>query len=157
MLRAPLWALCCCLVAVDLGGCDTSCDKESAEPLAYLDGRVSPSGISYETNAFDEPYVGFPPGRRLRIMHGLGLPPTLVQSYVAFVRTPLPQGENGNTAESAGNQVIIEAVNDEYVQVRNDTCEFFFLRVVLEAPPPGTDSPAAQGGSGAGGAAGAGG
>jgi hypothetical protein len=154
MLRAPLWALCCCLLAVDLVGCETGCDKESAEPLAYLNGQTSPSCTSYQTNGFDERYVNFPPGRRLRLMHGLGQTPNSVVSYVAFTADALPQAEIGNTAESAGNQVIIEAVNDEYVQVRNDTCEYFFLRVVLEVDAPAPDCLAATAAGGAGGAGG---
>ena len=167
MLRAPIWAL-CCLLAADVGllGCATSCEKENAEPLLYLGGRTSPNCMSYQTNGVDangvdtgvgQGYVNFPPGRRLRIPHGLGQEPILLKSYVAFVPEPLPQDENGNTAESAGNQVIIEGWNDEFVQVRNDTCEFFFLRLVLLVDEPHPSCLGADGASGAAGAGGAGG
>jgi hypothetical protein len=157
MARAPAWILCCSLVAADgLLGCGTSCDKENEEARDYSAGLTSSGCSTYQTNAFDEKYLDFPAGRRWRIAHGLGQTPTLVQSYLAFTDAPLTQGENGNTAESAGNQVIIERVDDQFVQVRNDTCEHFYLRLVIAADAPSLACLAA-GGGGDGGAAGSGG
>lgn len=161
MLRAPVWALCCCLAMADgLLGCDTSCDKENeAEPRLYEGGVRSPTCTSYQTNAFDQEYLDFPAGRRWAIRHGLGdLREKVwqVKSYVAFVEAGLPEGKVGNTAESAGNQVIIQSVDDEFVVVRNDTCEHFWLRLVVEVDVPDPDclNPG-QGAGGAGGAPGA--
>jgi hypothetical protein len=165
MLRAPAWALLCGLAVGDgLLGCDTSCDKENEDPWEYRKGRTSPSCTSYQTNAFDEEYVLFPKGRRVLVRHGLG--PVgdrvfQVKSYLAFDPNPLGEAMS-NTAESAGNQVLIEEVTDEWVVVRNDTCEKFYLRLVVEADSadPACLNPGQAGAGGAasaGGAAGAGG
>jgi hypothetical protein len=144
-MRLPAWALLCCLAVADgLLGCDTSCDKENEDVARdYTGGTISASCTRYETGSFDDLYLDFPPGRRLAIHHGLGQTPSVVQSYLGFVKDPLPDAGNGNTAESAGNQVIIERMDDEFVQVRNDTCEEFFLRVVIETDTaaPGCLSP----------------
>src|SRR5687767_13902876 len=112
MLRLPAWALCCCLAVVADGllGCDTSCEKENGEALPYEEGETSPTCTSYETGGFNDPYLPIPPGRRWQIEHGLSQEPRLLQSYMAFSETPLAHDEN--TAESAGNQLVIEAVTD---------------------------------------------
>ena len=156
MLRAPVWALCCCLAMADgLLGCDTSCDKEDEDPVVHTTGITSPACTSYQSGRFDQPYLEFPKGRRLRFPHGLAQVPVLVKSYLAFEKTPLDT-EHGNTAESAGNQVIIEAVNDEFVVVRNDTCEEdFWLRLVVEVDAPAPECLNPDQGASAGGAAGA--
>jgi hypothetical protein len=131
MLRAPAWAFLCLLAAADgLLGCG-GCDKESGDPVLFQGGAVSASCTEYATGGFTDEYLDFPAGRSVRVEHGLGQTPTEVHSYLAFNRRPLPDSGIGNTAESAGNQVIIEGVNDQYVQVLNDTCEDFYLRLVV--------------------------
>jgi hypothetical protein len=68
-------------------------------------------------------------------MHDLVTTPYLVTSYIAFNRV-IEQDDDGNTgnyAESAGNQVVVECQDEERVRVRNDTCADMYLRVVLEA------------------------
>ncbi len=151
MQRAPLWALLgLTLIADGLPACDVSCNRESGRTRSYTGGHlVGERCDEYETNAFGEAYVDFPAGRRWQIQHQLGALPTEVKSYLAFVENPLPSDANGNTAETAGNQVIIEAVTDEYVQVRNDTCEHFYLRLVVHS---GNASCSANGSAGSGGA-----
>ena len=88
----------------------------------------------YETAPWDGTYLEFPPQRRYDVYHGLGRVPPVVVTNVGFEATPLVDGGNGDTSESAGNIVLIEAVNDEFVRVRTDTCETFYLRVVACAP-----------------------
>ena len=45
-------------------------------------------------------------------------------------------------AESAGNQTVLEAVTDEFIQIHNDTCAEFYLRVTATAAPAGAISDA---------------
>ena len=163
MLRARnAWALCCCLAFADgLLGCNTGCNKENAD-AEVRGGLLSPTCTSFQSSSIEQPYLHFPAGKRFQFHHGLRQTPLVVQSYLAFVPNPLPGDRNGNTAETAGNQVIIEHWNEEYVQVRNDTCEDeFYLRLVLlvDDPAPECLNPTqgASGAGGAGGAAGAGG
>jgi hypothetical protein len=57
-----------------------------------------------------------------------------------------------------GNEAILEAVNEDYVRLRNDTCETFYVRLVagvLSADDGAGGADAASSGeSGAGGAGG---
>jgi hypothetical protein len=72
-----------------------------------------------------------------------------VLSYVGFSSSPLAADGSGNISEAAGNEVLIERVDDEIVRVRNDTCETFFLRVVALAPAGIAAAPSSTGEAGA--------
>jgi len=150
MMRGGEGALAALLVA-SLSACTQSCPRESNDaPKRYTDGTTSADRTYYETNAWKAGFVDFPAGRRIALVHGLRDVPIELRSYLAFDEHPFPTNGNGFVAESAGNQVLIEDVNDEYVQVRNDTCEHFFLRLVASTvSSPGGD----DGSGGAGGAA----
>jgi len=43
------------------------------------------------------------------------------------------ENQPNNVSPSAGNQAVIERQNAEDVQIRNDTCAEFYLRVVAKA------------------------
>jgi hypothetical protein len=134
------------LVAATLAACNQSCPRESEEtPKRYENGTTSADGTFYETNGWKDAFVNFPAGRRLALVHGLRDVPIELRSYLAFDAHPFPKSGEGFVAESAGNQVLIEDVTDEFIRVRNDTCENFYLRMVASTAP----------GDGAGGAGGA--
>ena len=119
-----------------LVACSSSCPRETDENArSYTGGTTSPDGTFYETNAWDASFVDFPAGRRLALVHGLRETPIELRSYLAFKARALPKDGNGFVAESAGNQVLIEGVDDEVVRVRNDTCEHFYLRLVASTQP----------------------
>jgi hypothetical protein len=131
-------------------GCESTCPRETEKvPTPYDGGNTNSASTVYETNAWDEPFVDFPAGRRVALRHRLGEIPVVIRSYLAFDDNPFPDDETkpGFVAESAGNQVLIERVDDEFIRVRNDTCEQFFLRLVATSDP--------ELGAAAGGAAGA--
>lgn len=162
MWRPSVWALLGVMALSDgLLGCDLGCDKESGDkaPTLYTGGRVNVDRTIYETNDWNEEFVSFPAGRKLLIEHGLGTEPEIF-TWLAFVEEPLKRGldteddKEGNAAESAGNMVIIQKLNDQFVQVRNDTCQDFFLRLVAISSG---DFESAPGQGGADGAEGAGG
>jgi hypothetical protein len=116
-------------------GCDTSCDEggdKSDPPVVYEGGSTNASLSYYESDSWDGPYLNFPPQRTYDFHHGLGRRPVAVLSYVGFSESPLGNG-NGNISEAAGNEVIIEWVDEQVVRVRNDTCETFYLRLVALA------------------------
>jgi hypothetical protein len=124
--------------------CSSSCPRESDDGKRYEGGKTSSDRSYYETNAWDAPFVDFPAGRRWALVHGLGTTPIELRSYLAFKSKPLPAGDKGFVAESAGNQVLIEGVDAESIRVRNDTCEHFYLRLVASTIP----SPDGEGGAG---------
>ena len=141
-------------------GCETSCDdggESDDPPVAYDGGSTNAALTYYESDAWDGPYVRFPPQRTFDFHHGLGRRPGAVLTYVGFSSSPLGMDGNGNISEAAGNEVIIEWVDDEIVRVRNDTCETFYLRVVAMAPEDGgaSDGGASDGASGGDAAGGA--
>ena len=121
----------CALLVPSLVSCTQNCPRESEDtPKRYTGGNTSPDRTYYETNDWKESFVDFPAGRRLALVHGLRETPIELRSYLAFDAHPFPQNGAGFVAESAGNQVLIEDVNDEFIRVRNDTCEHFYLRIV---------------------------
>jgi hypothetical protein len=127
-------------------GCSTSCDGVSDAPVEFLDGITNDTRTEYQTTPWDGAYLSFPANRRYDLIHGLHTTPVRVDSYVGFVERPL--GSQSGVAESAGNMVLIEDVNDSFVRVRNDTCQHFYLRLVASVA---LDSLAPSGEGGAGG------
>jgi hypothetical protein len=127
-------------------GCDTSCDDggDKSDPAVVYEGGSTDDALSYyESDSWDGPYLKFPPQRTYDFHHGLGRRPYAVLSYVGFSESPLRDG-NGNISEAAGNEVIIEWVDEQVVRVRNDTCETFYLRLVALA---GDQADTASGGA----------
>jgi hypothetical protein len=128
-----------------LTACSSSCPREDEDARPFNGGNTTADRTYYETNAWAEDFIDFPAGRRLSLIHGLAATPIEVRSYLAFDKDALPKDGRGVVAESAGNQVLIQRVNETSVDVRNDTCEHFYLRLVAStAPDP-------DGGGGAGG------
>ncbi len=131
--------------------CGSSCPREAEDtPKRFTGGTTSSDRLYYQTNAWDEPFVDFPAGRRWALVHGLKETPIELKSYVAFKAKPLPEDGKGFVAETAGNQVLIEGVDEETIRVRNDTCEHFYLRLMASAVAT-PDGSAPDGTAGAGG------
>jgi hypothetical protein len=118
------------LVVSTLTACSSNCEREDEVAKRYTAGITSPDRTFYETNAWSASFLNFPAGRRIALVHGLRERPIELRSYLAFESHPLPENGDGFVAESAGNQVLIEGVDDETVRVRNDTCQHFYLRLV---------------------------
>jgi hypothetical protein len=116
-----------------LPACGT-CDTDGQTPVRYTEGTTNADTTRYETNPIDGRYLDFPAGRVYDLAHDLNQTPSVVLSYLSF--SAEPTSGHGDFAESAGNQVVVERVDDEVVRVRNDTCADMYLRVVLEADAP---------------------
>ncbi|HEY8943253.1 MAG TPA: hypothetical protein VIM73_03275, partial [Polyangiaceae bacterium] len=86
----------------------------------------------YESSAWHEDLLRFPPQRRYQFMHGLGAIPKEYQIYVSFWPDALVKDHS--IAEAAGNIAVVERITDEYIQARNDTCETFYIRLIAEHP-----------------------
>jgi hypothetical protein len=72
-----------------------------------------------------EPYQYFPPARTITFWHNFGSLPDYEIS-LAF-------SGNGSLAPTAGNQALIECMDDHVFQVKNDTCSDFYIWVTLRA------------------------
>jgi hypothetical protein len=127
------------------------CGRNSNDPPSeFSDGLTSNSATLYMTSEADAPYLDFPSGMRYRLFHELMNTPSLIVPYVSFSPTPLSDG-SGFTV-SPGNQTVINAVTDDYIEVENDTCTDFFLRVVASTedftPAPTVNNDADAGADG---------
>lgn len=133
-------ALVCCFGI----GCGNTCETaDSDEYVRYNGGNAIGGGTQYESSSWDGEWLYFPPGRRFVLVHNLGFVPTTVHTYLSFSARQDDPDAGINRTEGSGNQVIIETVDQEIVQVRNDTCAEFYLRVVASngasAADAGTD------------------
>jgi len=132
------------LGALGASGCGT-CDTGGQQPIEYNGGNSSPETGYYETSLPFAEYLHFPAGRRYDLMHRLGAAPGDISGFLSFERVPgeaSGDDNTGNFAQAAGNQLVIECIDEERVRVRNDTCAEGYLRVVLKAD--GASSPPAK-------------
>jgi hypothetical protein len=106
-------------------GCETSCSADRDQPVEPVTSGITENGF-YESNSWSEGFFDFPPQKKYRFFHALGVIPKDVSTFVGF-------DDCDSVAEAAGNIVIIEEVTSEFIRVRNDTCETFCLRVVALA------------------------
>jgi hypothetical protein len=104
-----------------LDACSTTCDGSGAV-VRYTDGTTNAASTYYETSGSDEPFLDFPSGRQLELVHGLSRTADVVSVYVAFDRKPT------SFTQAAGNQALIQ-LDPEVIRVKNDTCTDFYVRV----------------------------
>lgn len=140
LMLAAIGGLCACS--------SDACQRSGQEPQIYEEGRTTSDETFYETSGFDGTFLFFPSGRTYKLPHGLRSTPTDVGIYLAFV--PNPREAGSLIAPSAGNQGGIQAVDDRFVTVRNDSCAEFFVRVTATAagsPDSALNGPAADAGA----------
>jgi len=137
-------------IAVMCSGCmGDACNRNSDDPpVPFHGGLTSSSNQDYITSLPEEPYLDFPSGRRYRLFHDLAGVPTLIVPYVSF--SPTPVLDDSGFTISPGNQTVIHRITDEYIDVENDTCTHFYLRVVASVDdfttPSGVDAGVSQDG-----------
>jgi len=125
------------LVSLLLPACETSCDIGSGEPIRFAGGELI--GGFYQTSAWQGPLLYFPGDRRFDIAHGLGTRDIDVNVYLSFEERGTAEGKV-KAAPAAGNQAVIEHVDEERVRVHNDSCAEFYLRLTAEARSPVADA-----------------
>lgn len=130
------------ILALLAAGCG-SCETGGQKPIEYrggtknwIEGETPPDVRRYETSKPFGEYLHFPGGRRFDLIHGLGAAPGAPQGFLSFERIPGEASDDDNTgnfAAAAGNQFVVECIDEERVRVRNDTCAESYLRVELVA------------------------
>ena len=138
-LGALLFA-CGALCLVFTSAClDNSCAQISDAAVRYTDGHTSQNGRYYQSSTVDEPFLRYPAARVFQMDHGLASAPSGWNVYLSFAANGKPQ------TEAAGNSASV-VVTDEFIQVKNDTCADFFVRVeAWLAPDDQTASPSSPG------------
>jgi hypothetical protein len=117
------------------------CSVGGQDAVEFTSGKVNESRTVYQTGGPGDEMLHFPEGRTYKLVHNLGVTPVSVDLYLSFrERLTSKGGKNddtqpNNVSPTAGNQAVIEDWNDEFIQVRNDTCAEFYLRAVVTADP----------------------
>ncbi|MBX3183210.1 MAG: hypothetical protein KIT72_04425 [Polyangiaceae bacterium] len=111
--------------------CSSPCDTGYDEARVVEVRDIAPQGNTYASSDWEGPYFPFPAGQRYEFYHGLGRAPTVVVVNVSFEEYPLP---GANVSQASGDASLIEAVDAEKIQVRNDTCSELWVRVSAVAP-----------------------
>ena len=154
--QARRWALTALVAIVSPGCLGPTCDRSGDDraAVAYLQGTTSSEASFYQSSPSVGPYLHFPPGETFRLYHQLAGAPQSFNAYLSFAECPMPDPNHecsnsdrsvGDTSEAAGNEVVFENITAEYIQVRNDTCADFYLRVTASYVP--LTLPALDGGS----------
>jgi hypothetical protein len=117
------------------------CSVRGQDPIDFTSGITNESRTVYQTGAPDDEMLHFPQGRTYNLVHGLGTVPVGIELFVSFREQLERSGdtedktEPNNVSPSAGNQTVIQVWDDEFIQVRNDTCAELYLRAVIIADP----------------------
>ena len=142
---APLLSVALLFIAQSTG-CYTSCSDAAGDTEEDVRNGVTDSTRStYQSAPWNAEWLEFRPNKRYRFFHGLRGVPGLIQAWVGFHGAPLR--DDKNVSEAAGNEAIVEYVNAEYFQIRNDTCETFYLRAVATDPLEDSETGGAGGAS----------
>lgn len=107
---------------------DNKCDQIDKEPVRYTDGHTNAERTFYQSSTPDEPLLRFPAARKFRMEHGLRETPVEVNVYLSFGATEKKQ------SLAAGDEALL-VLTDEYVEVENNTCADFFLRLTAWTEP----------------------
>ncbi len=121
------WVFLISIFAPALSGCSNAGAQaviDVAPPCATVEADV------WESNPWtsDVPecgYLSYEGRTTYRIQHDLGRVPRSVDLYVSFA------ADGASVAPPAGDMSRIVGVTDTFVEIRNQTNEDFFLRVVL--------------------------
>lgn len=118
-------------LAIAATGCETfgpvACDRsDEANPPVTFTGGTTHAGV-YRTAEWGGELLHFPGGMHYDLVHGLGLEPAWIESFVSFSRTGTEDG--GTLAPTAGNQAVVARADDEIIRIVNDSCVDYWLLV----------------------------
>ncbi len=133
LLAAALFCAGLLALALSSAACDSPCDTGADEASTVDVTSVQPVGNLYASNPWAGPFFPFPPGKRYRFHHDLGTADLFVMVNVSFDEYPLPAS---NVSQATGDQALIEAVDTELIQVRNNTCADLWVRVSAISATP---------------------
>lgn len=114
-------------------GCGPSCpptERVVDEGVRWSEGATR----YYQSSGPDGPFLPFEGGTLLRIRHGLGIAPEFVQLTLAFNARPQAPG-GGGYSYAAGNQALVTRQDAEEIDIRNDSCASYYIRVYAKASP----------------------
>jgi hypothetical protein len=116
--------------------CQTSCANNDQQPIKYVDGRtyVRDSTRYYESTPWNGEWLHFPGNRRFLLHTGLGTTDyTNLAMFIAFDSHPI-NADAGDVAVATGDVAVVERIDADDLQLRNDTCSEQYLYVKIAAP-----------------------
>ena len=112
-------------------GCETvtpsTCDPYTATATQYYAGGQTQGGV-YMSSLVNEELLYFPGGMHYSLEHRLGQTPSWWHSSLSF--ESIASADGGlSIAQAAGNQALVLRVNEEVIEVANDSCVPYWLLV----------------------------
>lgn len=128
-MRSPILTVSTCLASLALASAclDNKCAQIDEEPVRYTDGHTNAERTFYQSSTPDEPPLRFPAARTFRIEHGLRETPVDVNVYLSFKI-------DSKQSLAAGDEALL-AIADDHIDVENNTCADFFLRLTAWTEP----------------------
>jgi hypothetical protein len=117
------------ILVAGASGCSPSCDiSDDVTPQIYDDGLAN-DGV-YSSSSSLGPFLHFPGGMQIQLVHHLGFTPAHVNVFFGFTEF------DERYAPCAGNSCEIRCMDEQIVWVKNDTCTEFWIRVTASDPDP---------------------
>lgn len=126
--RAPSGLLVSAFVAGGLASA-CGCGKEHGPAVVFTQAVTDwgePTDGVYHSSPAGRPWLFFPGGRKYRLAHGLGRAPETVDGYFGDQEHPT------EWTPASGDAFLVLDATEAYLDVWNDTCAEFYLRVVAE-------------------------
>lgn len=110
--------------------CDGSVDYYGAKEGQ---GRMLDSN-TWESNPIEGSWLAYPGQRTwvFDIPQLDGRTPTILDAYISGVQTP---ATTGHFTEGSGNLVLFLQTRANHIEVRNESCSDYFLRLVIRTEP----------------------
>lgn len=119
--------------------CQTSCGNSNQQPIQWVDGitHTTTNGreLIYETTPYNGEWLDFQSNRRFLLIHNLKTTDYSIDARIAFNSNPVPKDSDASSdvAFASGDVVVVEQMNADSLQVRNDTCSQQYLYIRLTA------------------------
>jgi len=152
-MRGVRWSALALGAALLSVGCNTStCDRAEDSLVVHKGDGVQGVNTWFSAPYHDPsvplqgaPYQYFPAARTITFEHGLGSVPTTPDIMLAF-------SDHGSLAPGDGNENIVECMDDDVIQIKNNTCSEFYIWVAvqgsgIQAPPCAIDADGGLGGA----------
>ncbi len=142
---AALWASISAAALLAPGCYGNNCEGGFETFGADTDQGYMVDENTWASNRWNETWLWFPRQRYyiFDIKALGGRTPEKVLPYISA--SPNPNKDNNNAVIAAGNLGEIYQVGPNRVDVRNDSCSDYYLRLVVEVPPQPPEAPADAG------------
>jgi hypothetical protein len=134
--RSMIWRL---QASAALGAliCSSGCSAldncpDGRDPISITHGVSDKDKLYYDSAPWGHDLDHFPAKTALWFRHDLGVIPLLIQPFLSFSPSGTANEDGGSVALTAGNQTLVDCVDERVIVLRNDTCEpSFYIRLAV--------------------------